>query len=72
MILDPTHVEEEKARSIVTTATATSKTGVLTAISSGLMTEEQYFACCEACKRASESIAAFIRLVHKKKYALQE
>ncbi|GLD95282.1 hypothetical protein PINS_up003926 [Pythium insidiosum] len=66
--LDPSHVEEEQATSSVTTATSNVDAGVLTSVTGGLLTEEQYFACAEACQRASESVTAFVRIVHQKKY----
>ncbi|KAJ0412779.1 hypothetical protein ATCC90586_002409 [Pythium insidiosum] len=66
--LDPSHVEEEQATSFVTTATSNVNAGVLTSITSGLLSDEQYFACSEACQRASESVTAFMRIVHQKKY----
>ncbi|KAG7389805.1 Exosome component 5 [Phytophthora boehmeriae] len=71
MYLDPTSVEEEQAVSWVTTARSSSSDGVLTCITNGLLSEEQYFACSEACQRASESVAAFIRIVQQKKHPLE-
>ncbi|KAF4324865.1 hypothetical protein BBO99_00001866 [Phytophthora kernoviae] len=70
MYLDPTSVEEEQAVSWVTTARSSSSDGVLTCITNGLLSEEQYFACSEACQRASESVAAFFRIVQQKKHPL--
>ncbi|KAJ0410315.1 hypothetical protein P43SY_002647 [Pythium insidiosum] len=58
----------QQATSFVTTATSNVNAGVLTSITSGLLSDEQYFACSEACQRASESVTAFMRIVHQKKY----
>lgn len=49
--LDPSLHEEEQAHSIVTTASSSTDSGVLTSLTSGVLTEEQYFACAESCKR---------------------
>ncbi|TMW62954.1 hypothetical protein Poli38472_005572 [Pythium oligandrum] len=68
LFLDPSLHEEEQSTSLVTTASSNTNNGVLTSVTSGLLSEEQYFACSEACQRASESVTAFIRIVHQKKY----
>ncbi|KUF89752.1 hypothetical protein AM588_10002409 [Phytophthora nicotianae] len=60
-----------EAVSWVTTARSSTSDGVLTCISNGLLSEEQYFACSEACQRASESVAAFFRIVQQKKHPLE-
>ncbi|CAI5717405.1 unnamed protein product [Hyaloperonospora brassicae] len=69
--LDPSLVEEEEAVAWVTTARSSTSDGVLTCITSGLLSEEQYFACSEACQRASESVAAFFRIVQEKKHPIE-
>ncbi|KAI9987819.1 hypothetical protein PInf_023863 [Phytophthora infestans] len=71
LYLDPTAAEEEEAVSWVTTARSSTSDGVLTCITNGLLSEEQYFACSEACQRASESVAAFFRIVQQKKHPLE-
>ncbi|KAG2903876.1 hypothetical protein PC116_g14872 [Phytophthora cactorum] len=71
LYLDPTSAEEEEAASWVTTARSSTSDGVLTCITNGLLSEEQYFACSEACQRASESVAAFFRIVQQKKHPLK-
>ncbi|KAL7694874.1 putative PNPase/RNase PH domain superfamily, exoribonuclease, PH domain 2 superfamily [Plasmopara halstedii] len=71
LYLDPTSAEEEKAVSWVISARSCSNDGVLTCITNGLLSEEQYFACSEACQRASESVAVFFRIVHQKKYPVE-
>ncbi|KAG3238299.1 hypothetical protein PI124_g16739 [Phytophthora idaei] len=71
LYLDPTSAEEEEAVSWVTTARSSTSDGVLTCITNGLLSEEQYFACSEACQRASESVAAFFRIVQQKKHPLE-
>lgn len=68
MNLDPTSAEEEKAVSWVTLTRSSTSNGVLSCITNGLLSEEQFFACSEACQRASESVAAFFRIVQQKKY----
>ncbi|KAL4158214.1 hypothetical protein PRNP1_003993 [Phytophthora ramorum] len=70
LYLDPSSVEEEEAVSWVITARSSTSDGVLTCITNGLLSEEQYFACSEACQRASESVAAFFRIVQQKKHPL--
>ncbi|KAE9002465.1 hypothetical protein PR001_g18247 [Phytophthora rubi] len=70
LYLDPSSTEEE-AVSWVTTARSSTNDGVLTCITNGLLSEEQYFACSEACQRASESVAAFFRIVQQKKHPLE-
>ncbi|KAE8915669.1 hypothetical protein PF010_g1291 [Phytophthora fragariae] len=71
LYLDPSSTEEEEAVSWVTTARSSTNDGVLTCITNGLLSEEQYFACSEACQRASESVAAFFRIVQQKKHPLE-
>ncbi|KAG1704063.1 hypothetical protein DVH05_006076 [Phytophthora capsici] len=71
LYLDPTSAEEEDAVSWVTTARSSTSDGVLTCITNGLLSEMQYFACSEACQRASESVAAFFRIVQQKKHPLE-
>ncbi|KAL3668632.1 hypothetical protein V7S43_005933 [Phytophthora oleae] len=71
LYLDPTSAEEEEAVSWVTTARSSTSDGVLTCITNGLLSEMQYFACSEACQRASESVAAFFRIVQQKKHPLE-
>ncbi|KAG6956784.1 hypothetical protein JG687_00010395 [Phytophthora cactorum] len=61
----------QEAASWVTTARSSTSDGVLTCITNGLLSEEQYFACSEACQRASESVAAFFRIVQQKKHPLK-
>uniref|UniRef100_A0AAV1TKY0 Uncharacterized protein n=1 Tax=Peronospora matthiolae TaxID=2874970 RepID=A0AAV1TKY0_9STRA len=69
--LDPTSVEEEASVSWVTAARSSTSDGVLTCITNGLLSEEQFFACSEACQRASESVAAFFRIVQEKKHQIE-
>ncbi|CAI5702780.1 unnamed protein product [Peronospora effusa] len=71
LYLDPSSVEEEEAVSWVTTSRSSTSDGVLTCITNGLLSEEQYFACSEACQRASESVAAFFRIVQQKKHSVE-
>lgn len=71
LYLDPTTAEEEEAVSWITTARSSTSDGVLTCITNGLFTEEQYFACSEACQRASESVVAFYRIVQQKKHSVE-
>uniref|UniRef100_K3WUR4 Uncharacterized protein n=1 Tax=Globisporangium ultimum (strain ATCC 200006 / CBS 805.95 / DAOM BR144) TaxID=431595 RepID=K3WUR4_GLOUD len=71
LFLDPSLAEEELSTSLVTTACSSTNDGVLTSLTKGLLTEEQYFACSEACQRASESVHAFLRIVQQKKYPIE-
>ncbi|TYZ57213.1 hypothetical protein PybrP1_011163 [[Pythium] brassicae (nom. inval.)] len=68
LFLDPSQAEEELSTSLVTTACSSTSDSVLTSLTNGLLTEEQYFACSEACRRAAESVHAFFRIVQQKKY----
>ncbi|CAH0520875.1 unnamed protein product [Peronospora belbahrii] len=71
LYLDPSSVEEEEAVSWVTTSRSSTSDGVLTCITNGMLSEEQYFACSEACQRASENVAAFFRIVQQKKHPVE-
>ncbi|DBA03509.1 TPA: hypothetical protein N0F65_011410 [Lagenidium giganteum] len=68
LVLDPSTAEEDQAAAIVTSASSNAHPGVLTSIASGVLSDEVFFACLEACQRASDSIIAFVRLVQQKKY----
>ncbi|KDO30684.1 hypothetical protein SPRG_04585 [Saprolegnia parasitica CBS 223.65] len=68
LCLDPSRSEGETAAATVTTACCGNNDGILTSMTSGVLSEEQYFACSEICRRAIDSVLAFVRISQESKF----
>ncbi|OQR97799.1 exosome component Rrp46 [Achlya hypogyna] len=68
LCLDPSLSEGEAAAATVTTASCGNSDGVLTSMTSGVLTEAQYFACSEICRRGIDSVLAFVRIAQETKF----
>ncbi|OQS01950.1 U4/U6 small nuclear ribonucleoprotein Prp4 [Thraustotheca clavata] len=68
LCIDPSLVENDTATATVTTACSANNHQILTSFTSGILTEEQYFACSEICRRAIDSVIAFVRISQESKF----
>jgi exosome complex component RRP46 len=69
VVMDPVEEEEAQAAGVVTTAYSSVDEGVLASLTAGVMSEEKYFECAAANRRAGEAAMAFVRLAIKQKMA---
>ncbi|KAF0700694.1 Aste57867_8748 [Aphanomyces stellatus] len=68
LCLDPARVEGETAAATVTSACAGNNDGILTSLTTGMLSESQYFACSEICRRAVDSVLSFVRISQETKF----
>lgn len=67
LLLDPCKSEEGEAAATVATATLSAGGGVLSCRAVGLMSREEYFACCEAAALGTTAVRSFVRLSAEQK-----
>ncbi|CAK4716742.1 hypothetical protein LEN26_020253 [Aphanomyces euteiches] len=66
--LDPSLTEAEAAVASVTSACAGNNDGILTSLTTGVLSESHYFACSEICRRAVDSVLSFVRISQETKF----
>ena len=67
IVVDPTAEEEKEAPVVVTTAWQKGKDGVVSSVTDGLFTQDEYFAMAEAGRAGAASALAFIRMAYAHK-----
>eukprot|EP00903_Cladosiphon_okamuranus_P020023 g18392.t1 len=67
VFLDPCKSEEGEAAATVDVATLSAGGGVLSCRAVGLMSREEYFACCEAATQGTTAVRSFVRLSAEQK-----
>lgn len=67
VLLDPCKAEEAEAAATAAVATLSAGGGVLSCRAVGLMSREEYFACCEAAVLGTTAVRSFVRLSAEQK-----
>lgn len=67
VLLDPCKSEEAEAAATAAVATLSAGGGVLSCRAVGLMSREEYFACCEAAALGTAAVRSFVRLSAEQK-----
>lgn len=67
VMLDPCKAEEGEAAATAVVATLSAGGGVLSCRAEGLMSREEYFACCEAAALGTTAVRSFVRLSAEQK-----
>lgn len=67
VLLDPCKSEEGEAAATADVATLSAGGGVLSCRAVGLMSREEYFACCEAAAQGTTAVRSFVRLSAEQK-----
>ena len=67
VLLDPCKSEEGEAAATAAVATLSAGGGVLSCRAVGLMSPEEYFACCEAAAQGTTAVRSFVRLSAEQK-----
>ena len=67
VILDPCKAEESEAAATAVVATLAASGGVLSCRAVGAMSQEEYFACCEAAAQGTTAVRSFVRISAEQK-----
>ncbi|CAM9496886.1 unnamed protein product [Pylaiella littoralis] len=67
VLLDPCKSEEAEAAATAAIATLSASGGILSCHAVGLMSREEYFACCEAAALGTTAVRSFVRLSTEQK-----